>query len=88
MASRIKSGYVYMKKVHVFSLSGAMNTPFDWLAFLFVVINALFLAKYSMRVFSLWPLTVFAYIMLQYIVIRKVLPVFEGKSTFAGGGVK
>lgn len=43
-----------MKKVHVFSLSGAMNTPFDWLAFLFVAINALFLVKYSMRLSSLW----------------------------------
>lgn len=85
MVSRIKSGYVYMKKAHGFSLSGAMNTPFYWLAFLFVVINALFLAKYSMRVSSFWPLVLFAYIVLQYIVIRKVLPVFEGKMIFSGG---
>ena len=47
----------------------------NWLTALFVVINALFLAKYSMRLSPLWPVAV-----ILYSVIKLILPVLWLKS--------
>lgn len=56
------------------------NPRQNWLTALFVAINALFLAKYSMRLSPLWPVAVILYSLLLYSVIKFILPVLWHKS--------
>lgn len=44
---------------------------------LFIAINALYLAKYSIRISVLWPAIVILYILFLYLVCRKALPILD-----------
>lgn len=47
---------------------------------LFMTINEVYMAKYSMRITAWWPTVVILYLLLQYVVFRLILPVFDMSS--------
>lgn len=51
-----------------------------WLMILYIFINTMFMAKYSMRITSLWPVIVVMYILFQFFVFRTVLPVIKSNN--------
>lgn len=48
-----------------------------WLMILFMAINGVYMAKYSMRITAFWPVAVISYLLLLYAVFKLILPVFD-----------